>query len=110
MRAAPDDLPILAATPGLTSRLTHCGEVDVAVETLAAGRDSTELFHRAFPGGRCPVPHWGYPVKGRMRVGYPDHEEVISAGQVWYMPPATSPSRSRTSRTSSSPWPASTRR
>ncbi len=34
MRAAPDDLPILAATPGLTSRLTHCGEVDVAVETF----------------------------------------------------------------------------
>jgi hypothetical protein len=91
MRAARTELPILAEMPGFTSRLTHCGELDVAVETLAGGRDSTELFRRAFPDGRCQVPHWGYLVKGRMRVRYPDHEEVISAGEVWYMPPGHIP-------------------
>ncbi len=87
MRAARNELPILAETPGFTSRFTHCGELDVALETLAGGRDATEAFRRAFPDGRCPVPHWGYLIKGRMRVRYPDHEEVISAGEVWYMPP-----------------------
>jgi hypothetical protein len=91
MRAAPTDVPVLAEGPGFTSRLTHCGEVDVAVETLAGGRDSTELFRRAFSDGRCQVPHWGYLVKGRMRVRYPDHEEVILAGEVWYMPPGHIP-------------------
>ncbi len=87
MRAAPADVPVYAETPGFTSRLAHCGEFDVTVESLAGGRDATELFRRAFPDGRCPVPHWGYLIRGRMRVGYPDHEEVITAGEVWYMPP-----------------------
>ncbi len=87
MRAPRTELPILAETAGFTSRFTHCGELDVAVETLAGGRDATEAFRRAFPDGRCPVPHWGYLVKGRLRVRYPDHEEIISAGEVWYMPP-----------------------
>jgi hypothetical protein len=86
MRAAPSDLPVLVETPGMTSRVAHWGEVDVAVETMAGGRDPTELFHRVFPDGRCPVPHWGYLIKGRMRVRYADHEEVISAGEAWYMP------------------------
>ncbi len=92
MHAAPGDLPVLVEMPGFSSRLTHSGELDVAVERLAGGRDPTELFRRAgFPEGRCQVPHWGYLIKGRMRVGYPDHDEVISAGEIWYMPPGHLP-------------------
>ncbi len=91
MRAAPIDIPVLAESPGFTSRFTHCGDFDVAVETLAGGRDATEAFRRAFAGGSCPVPHWGYLVRGRIRVKYADHEEVISAGEVWYMPPGHIP-------------------
>ncbi len=83
-------MPVLSEAPGFTSRLTHCVELDIAVETSAAGRDATEAF-RALPEGRCQVPHWGYMVKGRMRIRYPDHEEVISAGDVWYMPPGHIP-------------------
>src|SRR5512146_1911530 len=86
MRAASSDLPLLVEAPGMTSRFAHWGELDIAVETQAGGRDATPLFHRVFPDGRCPVPHWGYLVKGRMRIKYPDHEEVISAGDAWYMP------------------------
>jgi hypothetical protein len=91
MRAAPADLPVLVASPGMTSRLAHWGEIDVAIETMAGGRDATEAFHRAFADGRCPVPHWGYLIKGRMRISYPDREEVISAGEAWYMPPGHIP-------------------
>jgi hypothetical protein len=91
MRAARTAVPVLAEMPGFTSRMAHCGELDVAVETLAGGRDATEAFRRAFPDGRCQVPHWGYLVKGRMRVRYPDLEEVISAGEVGYMPPGHIP-------------------
>ena len=91
MRATPGDLPVLVDSPGMTSRFAHWGELDVAVETMAGGRDATETFHRAFADGRCPVPHWGYLIKGRMRVRYPDREEVISAGEAWYMPPGHIP-------------------
>lgn len=90
MHAAPTELPVLVEGPGFTSRLTHCGQLDVAVETMAGGRDATQAF-RALPEGRCQVPHWGYLVKGRIRIRYPDREEVISAGEVWYMAPGHIP-------------------
>ena len=85
MRATPADLPIAAKVPGrLTSRLAQWGEFDVVVETIAPG-DPTEAF-RALPDGRCQCPHWGYLVKGRLRVKYPDGEEIVSAGDVFHWP------------------------
>jgi mannose-6-phosphate isomerase-like protein (cupin superfamily) len=43
------------------------------------------------PGGRCPCPHWGYVLKGRMTVRYADHEEVCETGDAFYMPPGHTP-------------------
>jgi hypothetical protein len=43
------------------------------------------------PGGRCPCPHWGYVLKGRMIVRYADHEEVCEAGDAFYLPPGHTP-------------------
>jgi hypothetical protein len=37
--------------------------------------------------GRCGRPHWGYVIRGEVRVAYPDHEEVISAGDAYYVAP-----------------------
>ena len=45
----------------------------------------------ALPDGKCPCPHWGYVVKGRLTVRYADHEEVIEAGDAFYMPPGHAP-------------------
>jgi hypothetical protein len=43
------------------------------------------------PGGNCSCPHWGYVLKGSLTVRYDDHEEVISAGEAYYMPPGHAP-------------------
>src|SRR3954451_15783297 len=43
------------------------------------------------PGGNCSCPHWGYVLKGRIIVRYADHEEVIEAGDAYYMPPGHAP-------------------
>jgi mannose-6-phosphate isomerase-like protein (cupin superfamily) len=43
------------------------------------------------PTGRCTCPHGGYVFKGRMIVRYDDHEEVINAGEAFYMPPGHAP-------------------
>ena len=43
------------------------------------------------PGGMCHCPHWGVMTKGRMTVRYADHEEVIEAGDAFYMPPGHTP-------------------
>lgn len=41
----------------------------------------------ALPGGMCQCPHWGVMAKGRMTVRYVDREEVVEAGDAFYMPP-----------------------
>lgn len=43
------------------------------------------------PDGRCPCPHWGYLFKGEITVNYADHDEVVKAGQAFYLPPGHVP-------------------
>jgi Cupin domain len=46
---------------------------------------------KALPGGNCSCPHWGYVLKGKVVVRYDDHEEVLEAGDAYYMPPGHAP-------------------
>lgn len=43
------------------------------------------------PGGQCHCPHWGYVFKGQITISYGDREEVIGAGEAFYMPPGHVP-------------------
>src|SRR5579862_6557173 len=40
---------------------------------------------------RCQCPHWGFLFKGKIVVRYADHEEMIEAGQAFYMAPGHAP-------------------
>jgi hypothetical protein len=46
---------------------------------------------KSLPGGNCSCPHWGYIVKGRMIVRYDDGEEILEAGDAFYMRPGHAP-------------------
>jgi hypothetical protein len=46
---------------------------------------------RGLPDDLCGCPHWGIVTEGRMTVRYPDHEEVVRAGDVFYMAPGHIP-------------------
>ncbi len=46
---------------------------------------------KGLPDDLCQCPHWGYLVKGRMTVHYLDHDEVIEAGDAFYLPPGHAP-------------------
>jgi hypothetical protein len=46
---------------------------------------------KALPSGSCPCPHWGYVLKGRMTVHYDDHDEVVEAGDAFYLAPGHAP-------------------
>jgi len=89
MRASKQDLPV-AFEGGGVSRLAEWGEMNVALETLPGGTDTASLF-KGLPDDRCQCPHWGYVLKGRMRIRYPDREEVIEAGDAYYMEPGHLP-------------------
>jgi hypothetical protein len=52
--------------------------------------DGTALL-KGLPDDRCQCPHWGYVIKGRMTMRFPDREEVYEAGDAFYAPPGHVP-------------------
>jgi hypothetical protein len=52
--------------------------------------DATPLL-KGLPGDRCPCPHWGYVLKGKLTYRFADHEEVFEAGDAFYLPPGHIP-------------------
>ena len=75
---------------GYETRQAEWADLNVAFESIAGGLDATETF-RVLPDGRCQCPHWGYVIKGRLRIKYADHEETISAGEAYYIEPGHIP-------------------
>jgi mannose-6-phosphate isomerase-like protein (cupin superfamily) len=90
MQASKQDLPVFLGSSIANSRQIEWGEMDVAVESFAAGVRPTPFSH-SLPKHPSPFPQWGYMVRGRMRICYGDHEEVISAGELYCLPPGHLP-------------------
>jgi hypothetical protein len=86
MRGSIKDLPVAFEAMGITSRQVEWGDMNVALESFPAGADSAPVF-RGLPDDRCQCPHWGYIVSGQVRIRYKDHDEVLRAGDLYYMPP-----------------------
>ena len=47
--------------------------------------DGTPLL-KGLPDDMCQCPHWGYVLKGRLTFRFADHEEVLEAGDAFYLP------------------------
>ncbi len=63
------------------------GGMTVAVNEAPAGTDFSPLLE-GLKNNSCQVPHWGYIIKGALRLQYDDGKvEVLKAGDVFYMPP-----------------------
>ena len=67
-------------------RQAEWGDMRVGFETYLSDFDDAELL-KGLPDDRCQCPHWGYLLAGRMTVRYADHEEVVQAGELYYMAP-----------------------
>src|SRR5690349_21586660 len=67
-------------------RSSELGGYTVNFVTITQSHDLAPIL-ASLPTGRCTCPHWGYVVKGRVVVRYDDHEEVLEAGDAFYMPP-----------------------
>jgi hypothetical protein len=86
MHAAKSDLPIMLRAGEASVRGADWGEMRVSVVSVPAGTDFGPLL-KGLPNDRCQGPHWGYVLKGRLRIQYADSEELLSAGDFYYMPP-----------------------
>lgn len=82
-----NEMPVeMAMPPVAETRATEGGGMTIAFERLAAGVATAPLF-AGLPDDACQSPHWGYVLKGRVRVISSDGEQVLTAGQAYYLPP-----------------------
>lgn len=71
----------------MVNHLDGWGGFTVAVNSMPAGTDLAPLL-MGLKNNSCQVPHWGYIIKGALRLQYDDGKEVIlKAGDLFYMSP-----------------------
>ncbi|HEX9037691.1 MAG TPA: hypothetical protein VF808_11950 [Ktedonobacterales bacterium] len=88
--ASKDSTPISAENPNYVSRSAELGDFTVAFETLRAGADPAPFF-KGLSDDRCPCPHWGLVVSGRLIMRYRDHQEIFEPGDAFYLTPGHLP-------------------
>lgn len=71
-------------------RTTVVDGYSISFVTIKQTHDLAPIL-ASLPTGRCTCPHWGYVLKGSMTVRYADHEETVTAGEAFYMPPGHAP-------------------
>ena len=86
MHATRTEMPVMLEAGEASIRGADWGEMRVTVVSVPAGTDFGPLL-KGLPGDRCQAPHWGYVLKGRLRIQYDGREEVLAAGDFYYMPP-----------------------
>jgi hypothetical protein len=85
MKATRTDMPVLLeAGPASIRGIDHDG-VRLALVSVPAGTDFSPLL-KGLPDDRCQAPHWGYMLKGRLRVEYAAGAETYSAGDFMVLP------------------------
>jgi glyoxylate utilization-related uncharacterized protein len=88
--ARKDTTPITSENPNYVGRAAELGDFTVTFETLRGGGDQAPFF-KGLPDDRCPCPHWGLVVSGRLTVRYRDREETFESGDAFYLPPGHLP-------------------
>lgn len=75
---------------GLEIRLGEAGEMTVGFFRLPSGTDLRPLLH-GLEGDLCQCPHWGYMLKGTLRMHTPTGPKEYQAGQAVYWAPGHAP-------------------
>jgi len=75
---------------GFQSRMIEWGGMIVSYETFPKGTDATPLF-KGLPDDMCQSPHWGYLIRGRVRIKRKDGDAVLKTGDVYYLEPGHVP-------------------
>src|SRR3954471_7940594 len=74
----------------VTDRSDQIEGYTVNFTSFAEDLDATPLL-KGLPDDRCQCPHWGYLVSGRITYRFADHDEVVEAGDAFYLPPGHIP-------------------
>jgi hypothetical protein len=88
---AREDVPIAIEGDGVEFRRQEIGgDLTVAFVHLPKGTDFRPAL-TGLPNDRCQCPHWGYMIKGRLKMYTGDDEQIYEAGQAVYWAPGHAP-------------------
>jgi hypothetical protein len=78
------ELPVAVGAEGVDFRAQAFGEMSIAWVKLGAGADLRPAL-KGLPGDLCQCPHWGYMLKGQLRMHIPGGgTQAYSAGEAFY--------------------------
>ena len=86
MRGSSKDMAVAFDGGEVVIRQADWSDLTASIETFPQGLATAPIF-KGLPEDRCQCEHWGYVVRGRVRVLYGDREETLAAGDAYYMPP-----------------------
>ena len=87
MRDAKENLPVILKAPGVAVRSVVWNGMAVNHIELDKGSDFTPVL-KGLPDDLCTCHHWGYVLKGALRLRFKDgREEIAQAGDFWYTEP-----------------------
>jgi hypothetical protein len=89
-KASKETTPITTDMEMVEDRTGQLDGYTVNFVTIRTDFDLAPML-ASLPDGRCQCPHWGVMTKGRMTVTYSDRQEVIEAGDAFYMAPGHTP-------------------
>ncbi len=87
---APQDATIAVEDDGVEFRTKDLGQHTVAFVKLAEGIDLGPALV-GLPDDLCPCPHWGYMIKGAVRMHMIDGHRDFVAGEAFYWAPGHAP-------------------
>jgi hypothetical protein len=83
-------LPVVVDEADVEIRATEAGGLTISRVTLVKGHDARVVF-KGLPDDLCQCPHWGYMIKGRLRVWTAAGASEVRAGEAFYWPPGHAP-------------------
>jgi hypothetical protein len=85
-----EDVPVAIQDDNVELRMSEVGEMTVAFMKIKEGTDFAPALV-GLPDDLCQCPHWGYMLKGRVKMKTKDGEQVYEAGQAFYWGPGHAP-------------------
>jgi hypothetical protein len=82
----PEDLQLTHAADGMQVAVTEFNGMAAAYYHLPAGYDPRPHYE-GLPNDMCPCTHWGYIVRGKIRMRTADGVETLEAGQLFHLTP-----------------------
>ena len=80
----PDELDATHAADGMRMAVAELGGMAAAHYHLPAGYDPRPHY-KGLPDDMCPCTHWGYIIRGKIRMRTATGTEILEAGQIFHL-------------------------